>query len=62
MKLIKKICKFIRDAFFLAHVFTRGILIALFFGLVEYLTYLEMRKEARKRGLPEPEEDYFDCP
>jgi len=24
--------------------------------------YLEMRKEARKRGLPEPEEDYFFYP
>jgi len=38
------------------------ILIVLFFGLVEYLIYLEMRKEARKRGLSEPEEDYFDYP
>ena len=38
------------------------ILVAFFFGLVEYLFYLEMRKEARKRGLPEPEEDYFFYP
>ena len=38
------------------------ILVAFFFGLVECLVYLEMRKEARKRGLPEPEEDYYDYP
>jgi len=57
MKFIKKICKFIGDTFFLL-IALPGILIA--FGLVEYLVYLGMRKEARKRGLPEPEEDYFD--
>jgi len=61
MKLIKKIYKFIRDAVFWLTVLP-SILIIFFFGLVEYLFYLEMRKEARKRGLPEPEENYFFYP
>jgi len=61
MKFIKKIYKFIRDAVFWLTVLP-SILIIFFFGLVEYLFYLEMRKEARKRGLPEPEEDYFFYP
>jgi len=38
------------------------ILVAFFFALIECLIYLEMRKEARKRGLSEPEEDYFFHP
>jgi len=61
MKFIKKIYKFIRDAVFWLTVLP-SILIIFFFGLVEYLFYLEMRKEARKRGLPEPEENYFFYP
>jgi len=61
MKFIKKIYKFIRDAVFWLTVLP-SILIIFFFGLVEYLVYLEMRKEARKRGLPEPEENYFFYP
>jgi len=61
MKFIKKIYKFIRDAVFWLTALP-SILIIFFFGLVEYLFYPEMRKEARKRGLPEPEEDYFFYP
>ena len=61
MKLIKKIYKFIRNAVFWLTVLP-SILIIFFFGLVEYLVYLEMRKEARKRGLLELEENYFFYP
>jgi len=53
-----KVLEFLKEGFAVLVI----ILVAFFFGLVECLVYLERRKEARKRGLPEPEEDYFDYP